>query len=254
VLITNIIDVKLISFILNQPYSIGDKLTLTGDQQQLYDFYLSKLKSNYPLDYIIGNIEFDNITLDINEGVFIPRPCTEKLISLALDIIKTQSFTTILDVCSGTGFIGLNIAKKFASTNIVCIENSSTALECLTKNVELNSLKNVKIINLDALDLDYSEYNNSLLLCNPPYVPELEFDDSVRYEPKEAIYSGKSGLTFFKKFIRMFTNKFPDQFIFELDPRNIFEAQQQFKNIFYTEVIKDEDGFDRFLVGKRIIL
>jgi release factor glutamine methyltransferase len=253
-IISNIIDSKLISLIKKNEYSIGDTLGLSDSEKALLLYYKKRLSENYPLDYILGEVKIGSVLISLVENVFIPRPCTEKLIKIANQIIQDSNINNILDVCSGTGFIGLSVAKLNPSASITCIEKSDIAYKVIQKNITINNLKNIKVYNCDALSYVFDDQVNTLLLCNPPYVPDIEFDNSVLFEPKDAIYSGIDGLTFFKKFIRMFTNKFPDQFIFELDPRNIFEAQQYFKNTFYTEVIKDDEGFNRFLIGKRIIL
>ncbi len=253
-IITNIIELKILQLIKKETLFIGQSLNLDSLEQSQFNELNNKYLNGYPLDYIIGEVLVNEVRLKTPQGVFIPRPCTEKLITLAQELIESGKFETVLDVCAGTGFIGIALAKKYKNINFISIENDDFAFQVLLENIKINNINNIKAINSDATSNENNYPNNSLLLCNPPYVPNIENDKSVRSEPEFAIYSGENGLTFFNKFIKLFTNKFPNQFIFELDPRNIFEAKKHFENNFYTEVIQDEDGFNRFLVGKRIIL
>jgi release factor glutamine methyltransferase len=246
-IITNIIELKLLSKIKNTPnISIGDFLVLDEREQKEFNSYFDKLNDNYPLDYIIGYVDINNIRIFLDEGVFIPRPCTEELIDLVnVDILS------IVDICAGSGLIGLSLAKKYPTKNIILIEYSSKACECILKSIEYNKLTNVILINQDALTLDYTEFNQYTIVCNPPYVPESSIYDSVKYEPKDAIYSGIDGLTFFNKLITMLTTNLPNQIYLELDPSNINKANNTLNKYFETKIIEDSENFPRFLIGKR---
>ncbi|MGL4758953.1 MAG: HemK family protein methyltransferase [Patescibacteria group bacterium] len=253
VLIKNIIYKKLATLILKKEIKIGDSIILQKTESDLLDHYLSKIEDGYPLDYITGEIELENVRITIREGVFIPRPCTETLIQFASNLIIKYNLKNVLDICSGSGFIGISLAKRFKNCSITQIEISTLAFEINKTNIYLNELKNVQLLNTDALKLDYRAFKeDSFLICNPPYVP-LEFHKSVMYEPTEAIYSGVTGLTFFEEFIRILPNKFPTHILFELDPRNIKQAQALLSKNFLTEIVNDDEGFERFLYGKRIL-
>jgi release factor glutamine methyltransferase len=246
-IITNIIERKLISKIKNTPnISIGDFLVLDELEQKEFNIYFEMLNDNYPLDYIIGYVDINNIRIFLEEGVFIPRPCTEELIELV-----NEDRMTIVDICSGSGLIGLSLAKKYPTKNIILIEYSEKACQCILKSIKFNGFKNVKLIKQDALSLDYTELNQYTIVCNPPYVPESNVYDSVKHEPKDAIYSGIDGLTFFNKLITMLTTNLPNQIYLELDPSNINQAKNTLNKYFDTKIIEDTENFPRFLIGKR---
>lgn len=244
-IINNFITQKLISKIKNSPnYSIGDFLELSTNEQEVYDKYIQLLNNQYPLDYIIGHIDINGIRFFVEEDVFIPRPCTEELIN---KIVSNDDL--IIDICAGTGLIGLSIAKLNNSKKVILIEKSKLAYESILKTIKHNSITNVKVILDDALTHDYSQYHNYTVICNPPYVPESSIYSSVRYEPKDAIYSGIDGLTFFDKLLTMLSTNLPNQIYFELDPDNINQAQVKLNQYYKTDIIQDLDGFQRFLIG-----
>jgi release factor glutamine methyltransferase len=245
-IINNIITQKLISKIKNSPnYNIGDFLVLTSSEQKELDGYNKLLDNNYPLDYIIGYVDINDIRFYIEEGIFIPRPCTEELIKLC-DNIKTD---LVIDICAGTGLIGLSIAKLNPAKKIILIEQSQLAYENILKTIDYNNIKNVEVLNIDALNHDYTQYINYTIICNPPYVPEANIFDSVKYEPKDAIYSGKDGLTFFNKLLTMVSTNLPYQIYLELDPSNIDQAQCSLNQYYHSSIVQDNEGFPRFLIG-----
>jgi release factor glutamine methyltransferase len=247
-IINNLVTQKLISKIKNSPnYNIGDFLVLTSCEQKELDSYNRLLDNNYPLDYIIGYVDINGIRFFVEEGVFIPRPCTEELIQLCSNI----NTDLVLDICSGTGLIGLSIAKLHPTKKIILIEYSHIAYQNILKTIEYNNIKNVEVFNINAFDHDYSQYNDYTIICNPPYVPEGNIFDSVKYEPKDAIYSGLDGLTFFNKLLTMVSTNLPYQIYLELDPSNIDHAQSSLNQYYQTSIVQDYEGFPRFLIGTK---
>jgi release factor glutamine methyltransferase len=248
-IIKNIIEQKLVSKITNQTVQIGTLVNLTATQLEELKDYQTKIDNMYPLDYIIGYIDILGVRVFTPEGVFIPRPCTEELIDICQQYIKAGS--TVLDVCAGSGIIGLILANNNPSIDFVLIEQSHAAIDSINKSILYNHINNIKLIHSDALELDYSNYNNYCIICNPPYVPESDIYDSVRHEPKEAIYSGGDGLTFFNKFIRLWSSNLPNQIMFELDSSNIHQAQANIQSYYNCKIINDGDEFPRFLIGTK---
>jgi release factor glutamine methyltransferase len=252
VIIENIVIKKIIRKITGVPVSIGHTWDLTPPQQVEYNKHIEKLKSGYPLDYLIGVIDYGNIRINITEGTFIPRPCTEELVELATDYINNNydEIDTIYDICSGSGVIGILLAYNFMDKNVVLVEKSANAIADIKSSIKFNNLQNITVIESDVFDTNL-DYSNSIVICNPPYVPEADIYESVKYEPKSAIYSGIDGLTFFNKFIKMLSSNLPNQIMFELDPSNIRMASIAISPLYSTNIIKDQDGFPRFLIGTK---
>ena len=262
-IIQNIIDYKIIQKITSLHYDIGDNITLSTSDYQKYLSAIKLIESGYPLDYYIGELYIGDLLFNTPEGVFIPRVCTEQLIDIAQTIILDNNIDEVYDICSGTGLIGISIASKFSDIHVHMIELDNLAYQTSKTNIQNNKLINISCSNTNAFDfaLYFNNVSNSsinksknyLILCNPPYVPDGKIDDSVRFEPPGAIYSGKDGLTFFKKFIKILPNNFPMHIILELDPRNILQAQAIINDKFHCNIIKDNEGFERFLYAKSII-
>ena len=105
---------------------------------------LWKLKSGQPLQYVIGKWDFYESEFYVGEGVLIPRPETEELVEKAIDYIKTLGKCVVYDLCSGSGCIGISIAKKCSNAFVYLIEKSDDALFYLKKNAD--KIKNVKVI------------------------------------------------------------------------------------------------------------
>lgn len=247
-IVTNLITSKIISKILAQNCDIGTQVELNDKQTQIFTSYLKRISEGYPLDYIIGYIDILGIRVFVQEGAFIPRPCTEELIGLAL--IEAKKYQTIYDVCSGSGLIGLILAKNFPDKNVTLIEQSPQAIINIKKAIEFNDIQNINLIKGDVFEQNI-DYSDSLTICNPPYVPESEIYKSVEFEPKNAIYSGINGLTFFNKFIKMLSSNLPNQIMFELDPSNIRIANDAISPYYSTKILKDQDEYPRFLIGTK---
>jgi release factor glutamine methyltransferase len=233
---------------LGKVYDIGTQVELNREQSELLKSLQKKLSDGYPLDYIIGHIDILGIRVFVQEGTFIPRPCTEELIAMAL--IEAEKYETIYDVCAGSGLIGLVIAKHFPNKSVFLIEQSSHAIANIKKALEYNVIENAIIIEGDVFEQNI-DYSKSLTICNPPYVPENQIYKSVVFEPKNAIYSGIDGLTFFNKFIKMLSSNLPNQIMFELDPSNIRMANDAISPYYSTKIVKDQDEFPRFLIGTK---
>lgn len=273
ILISNIIEQELINLIFNNSsYRIGDIVVINPSQNRQFLQLLSRIDKGEPLDYIVGHVELNKLRFYLNRRIFIPRPCTSELIEIIkedypsrtsnpslissyqnLNLKNHNRSLKLIDICAGSGYIGLSLAKYF--NQILLIEKSKIACETIGKTADYNKIKNFEIYNIDAYDFDYSPYKNlikdCIVVCNPPYVPLTDYNinSSVNYEPKVAIYSGKDGLTFFKKLIKILSNNLPKQIYFELDPRNILTAQLILNNYYKTKIIKDSEGYNRFLIG-----
>jgi release factor glutamine methyltransferase len=152
-----------------------------------------------PLQYITQTVHFYGLALFVGPGVFIPRPETEKLVSLTLDFITTSKNTTsgeivLADLCAGSGAIGLALAQNLKSKvalKILAVEKSADAFKYLKKNCARYSDKHSSSVVIPVL-ADASEVELppcDAVVLNPPYIPpEVELPLSVRAEPTAALY------------------------------------------------------------------
>jgi len=157
-----------------------------------------------PLAYVLGEWEFYGIPITVNEHVLIPRIDTEVLARETINLLNRKVWQTrLLDLCTGSGCIGLAVAANVPSCRIVMIDSSEQALAVCRTNMLKNNLSR----HITAMDADIlikppailGEFD--VIVCNPPYIPtgDIEtLDSSVKdYEPMIALDGGEDGLIYY---------------------------------------------------------
>ncbi len=157
-----------------------------------------------PVAYLIGEWEFYGLPLDISRDVLIPRPDTEVLVEQALAYIKPLGECRVLDLCAGSGCIGLAVASQAPGTRVVLGEYSDAALRICRQNIRRNSLTG-RVVPMQVNALEKPERALGEFQCivsNPPYIPREDIDGldgSVKdYEPHLALDGGEDGLDFYR--------------------------------------------------------
>lgn len=157
-----------------------------------------------PVAYLIGEWEFYGLPLDISQDVLIPRPDTEVLAEQAINYIKTLGDCRVLDLCAGSGCIGLAVAAQAVQARVVLGEYSDAALKICRQNIRRNSLSG-RVVPMQADAREKPEKALGEFQCivsNPPYIPHGDIDgldSSVRdYEPHLALDGGEDGLDFYR--------------------------------------------------------
>jgi release factor glutamine methyltransferase len=170
---------------------------------------LEKLRAEgHPVAYLIGKKEFFNIELKVAPGVLIPRPETELLVELVIDFVQASSNKTprILDLGTGSGAIGLALAKNLPNSQVTCVDVSAEALTIAKENARLLNLNSVKFIQSNWFDelataLPAEECLFDVIVSNPPYIksgdPHLREGD-LRFEPTNALTDHEDGLSPYK--------------------------------------------------------
>lgn len=251
-------------------YLISDTLDLTKTQyllendklidNEIFDIIkqrLIKLKSGIPLAYVIGNTYFCDFRFSVGPGVLIPRIETEELVYMICDYInelKSQgkSNIKILELCAGSGCIGISLAKKNRGVFVHMIEKDEKAYFYLNKNKNDLSAGNVTLYLDDVLKCynRFSDEEFDIIVSNPPYIKtsELEkLDLSVQYEPEIALDGGEDGLDFYRNFSSNWILKL------KKDGKMFLEVDDdKIKNIFDNiEIKKDLFENTRFAEIKR---
>ena len=157
-----------------------------------------------PVAYLIGEWEFYGLPLDISPEVLIPRPDTEVLAEQAIAYCKTLGDCRVLDLCAGSGCIGLALAAQVPQARVVLGEWSDGALKICRQNVRRNGLSGRVVPMLadarERADKALGEFQ--CIVSNPPYIPRGDLaglDVSVRdYEPHLALDGGEDGLDFYR--------------------------------------------------------
>lgn len=192
-----------------------EKVEAAGIEQteilgKLHSFFenFEKRRRRIPLAQILGRQSFYGLDFFVNEDVLIPRADTECLVDLVLedyaDLAKQagSSSLNILDLCTGSGCIGISVAKHLPYQELLLLDLSEKALAVAKKNAEKHLGDNVTLLQSDLLT-GVQGKKFSLLLSNPPYIvsrviPGLDREVS-EYEPKMALDGGEDGLVFYRR-------------------------------------------------------
>lgn len=158
-----------------------------------------------PVAYIIGEWEFYGLSLDVSREVLIPRMDTEVLAEQTILAARgVEEDCRVLDLCTGSGCVGLAVAANVPECRVVLADNSEGALRVCRQNIRRCGLsQQVSSVFADAkLPPMPSLWDFDVIACNPPYIPTadiLTLDPCVRdYEPHEALDGGADGLEFYR--------------------------------------------------------
>lgn len=217
--------------------------------------YLKRRSKGEPAAYIHGKVEFYGCTLEVNPHVLIPRQETEILVDMIAKELEGQDLQgkKLLDLCSGSGCIGLSLKKKLPELEVVLSDFSSKALETAKKNGSLNQVQ-VSYIQGDLLAPFKNEKFN-YIVCNPPYISQKDYEslskEVLHFEPKEALLAGSTGLEYYERLNRDLPSHLTPSGRVWLE---IGEKQgSSILNLFnqphwkQKQVIKDWAGKDRFI-------
>ena len=172
--------------------------------QQLVERHLN----GEPVAYLIGEWEFYGLPLDVSEAVLIPRPDTEVLAEQVIDYVKDLGACRVLDLCAGSGCIGLAVAANAPDSRVLLGDISEGAVRICRQNIRRNALSGqVTVMNMDALQSPPKAIGEfQCIVSNPPYIPRADIetlDISVKnFEPYLALCGGEDGYDFYTAIIR----------------------------------------------------
>lgn len=214
---------------------------------------MSLLEKDYPVQYIIGYVDFYGLKINVNEFTLIPRYETEYLIELTLKEIKKMNLDNpkILDLCTGSGAIGLTLKSLLPSSEVTLSDISKDALMVANKNKnELNL--DVNIIESDLFKNIQGKFD--IIISNPPYVMTNEIlPKDVLYEPHLALFSGPKGIDHIEEIFKNIKSHLNNKYLIALEINeksepNITNLIKTYfeKNINY-KFMKDLAGKTRYL-------
>lgn len=172
-----------------------------------------KLLEGYPIQYLIGYVDFYGYKINVNENVLIPRYETEYLVEKTINYSKKMfdSKLDILDLGTGSGVISIALGKKLDS-NVTGVDISDKALEVARNNALQNNI-NINFIKSDMLENVTGKYD--IVISNPPYIDSEEkiMDSVKKYEPHLALYAEDNGLYFYKNILSNIKPYLKEKFI-----------------------------------------
>ncbi|GAA1075148.1 peptide chain release factor N(5)-glutamine methyltransferase [Tsukamurella spumae] len=168
----------------------------TADQEAAYAALIARRAAREPLQHILGRAYFGPLTLAVGPGVFVPRPETELLAVRAAR--KAGRGAGIVDLCAGSGALGLYLAATVPDSRVVLVERDPEALAYLRRNAAGTGATvlaaDVRDPGLPAL-IERTVGRPDLVVSNPPYVPDgAQLDVEAAADPALALYSGADGL------------------------------------------------------------
>ncbi len=156
-----------------------------------------------PLQHVLGTAEFHGRTFTCDKRALVPRPETEQLVELALEIAKDKPTATILDIGTGSGVIALTIALELPSATLHATDLSPDALDLAAENAARHALTaRILFHQADLLPPDGTRFD--LIIANLPYIPAGEIaslSPEVRHDPASALDGGADGLDLIRRLI-----------------------------------------------------
>ena len=232
---------------------------LDQNAQKKYIDGIEKLCNNVPLQYITNKQEFMGLEFFVNEDVLIPQPDTEILVEEVINICKSifeNKEIRILDLCTGSGCIGISISKNIDNSKMVLSDISNKTLEV----AKVNSIKHnidLSIIQSDLFDSINDKFD--IIVSNPPYIKTeviKTLDKEVQNEPELALDGGEDGLKIYRKIIKEAYNYLNDDGYLCLeigydqkeDVIKLIEDEGKYTNIYSK---KDLGNNDRIIICKK---
>jgi len=169
---------------------------LQPGQLAAFKVLLEQRRKGIPVAYITGNREFWSRDFQVTPDVLIPRPDTELLIELSLDLIPVDKPAKIIDLGSGSGIIAITLAAERPHAQISATDFSLAALQVARHNADKHHIRNIQFYHSDWFaDVPKTKFN--LIISNPPYIAEDDVhlqQGDVRFEPQTALRSAEQGL------------------------------------------------------------
>ncbi len=235
-------------------------LYATSQLESRVEELVERRLSGEPVAYIVGEWEFYGVPLDISSDVLIPRWDTEVLAERAIQRAQAAGEgARVLDLCAGSGCVGLAVATQVPSCRVVLGELNEGALRVCKQNVRRNELNaRVTCISVNAMEAPASAlWDFDVIACNPPYIPTGDIaglDASVRdFEPRMALDGGEDGLDFYRAVSAKWKSalRLGGSLIFEVGQGQAPQveeimAQHGFENI---QTVADSQGIWRVVEG-----
>lgn len=257
---SSIISRKLAEYILNfNRQEIIANLDKEVKEEQRVRYYLALIEiiQGMPIQYITNKQEFMKLDFYVDENVLIPQPDTEILVEKAIEEAKKIENVEILDMCTGSGCIGISIAKNIENAKVTLVDIGENVIEIAKKNALRNKVES-QLTFIQSNMFEKVEKKFDIIVSNPPYIktdviPKL--DKQVQNEPHIALDGGKDGLKFYKIIIEEAKKYLKEngKLILEIgydqkeEVENLIKQSGQYKKI---EVIKDLSQNDRVIIGK----
>ncbi len=172
---------------------------LTSEEKSLYDELIRRRAEGEPVAYIVGEKEFMGLGFSLNRETLIPRPDTETVVEYLIEKFKGLS-PNILDLCCGSGCIGISLGVFLKQANVTLCDISDGALAASCKNAARHLSEGRAAVKKFDVFKDNIEGKYDIIVSNPPYISSEKIDglETAKYEPRIALDGGADGLDFYR--------------------------------------------------------
>lgn len=181
--------------------------SLTSELEKNFWEIVERRETRYPLQYILGEAWFYGRRFEVNENVMVPTPETELLCEVALRFIRFRDIKApkILDIGTGSGVVCATMALECPGARITALDISGDALEVARSNSKALGAHDIEFLESDLYSALDKKLQFDLILSNPPYIAEYEYDvlpPEVLADPKVSLTSGAEGLDIIERLIK----------------------------------------------------
>ena len=216
---------------------------------------LKRRAQREPVAYILGVREFYGRPFRVRAGVFIPRPETELLVQAAVDALGAEP--RVLDLCAGSGAVGVSIAVELPGARVDLVEESAEAAAAARENAEALAPGRVRVFEGDLFAALPERTRYDAVVANPPYVAGGERDrlapEIVEHEPAAALFAAEGGLAVIRRIVAGAGGWLVPGGFFgvEIDPAIAESVRELCGQAGFTKVrvVKDLAGLDRHVLG-----
>lgn len=240
------------------------KELMNEDDFHEYEKRIGARVEGMPLQYIVGIQEFMGLPFRVNKTVLIPRFDTEILVEKILGIVRDRGYESpeILDMCTGSGAIGVSLAHRLPKARVTMADASDEALHTAMGNAGINGV-NKRCIFLvgDMFDALSEDAVYDIIACNPPYIPTAEIDKLAvevrKHEPLSALDGGADGLDYYRIIASDASSHLKSGGVLALEighdqGKSVTKLLQEAGTYKDIEVFKDLAGHDRVVTAERI--
>lgn len=232
---------------------------LTEYQENNLIALIHQREVRYPLQYIFGEWDFYGRSYYVGPGVLVPRADTETVVDTCLEFLKTTENPEVLDLCAGSGCIGITLAKETPAAKVTMVEKYEEALRYANKNIERNEAFNAVILQGDIFEKCGADKQYDLIVSNPPYISNAEMkiiSPETKFEPETALKAEDDGLEFYKAITENYKNSLKQggMLCFEVGFTQAHKVKEILENAGFEDIKirKDLNSVDRAVSGIKI--
>jgi release factor glutamine methyltransferase len=234
---------------------------------QLNTWISQHINDKYPLHYILGSLPFGPLEIKVEPPTLIPRPETEEWVEsliTTLEPVKKEKLV-LLDMCTGSGCIGLSLAYAFPNATVYAIDISDSALSLAQKNAAHNNIKNIIFLKSDLFHALQKSIQFDLIVSNPPYIAPEDWHTLSKtiqkWEDRGALIAQNKGLKIISQLITQApkfinqksivrTHGFP-KLVLEIGHNQGLAVQKYMEEEGFDrpQILKDFAGIDRVVIG-----